>query len=628
MRRASLRWGVLAFVVAAILASAPSAAVAAPASTTSDASPWLGFWVPGATSNMSLLADLESQVGTRAAVVHFYYNDSGNFPADICQRIVDHGSVPLMTFDFYSTGTDGVSVINNGSQDAYIRRFADDAKAFGHEVLFRPFAEMNGNWNSWSGTTTGNTPAAVVAAWKRVHDIFAARGATNVKFVWCPNATSVPDTAANSIASYWPGDSYVDYAAMDGYNWGGAPWTSWQSFSQVFGSAYAKITALTTKPLLIAETASAEDGGNKAAWITDMFKTVPASFPRICGIVWFNENKERDWRIQSSSSSLAAYAAGVASWSRPPASSRVRRIAGSDRYQTAVAVSSSSFSSADTVVVATGLTYPDALAASSLAGALKAPILLVPGTSVPPAVSAEVSRLGARNVVIVGGTASVSGDVERTFAAAGLRVQRIAGADRWATAAALAHATLALTGGSADTVFVVRGDSFADGLSVSAVAYKMRFPVLLVRPQSAPEQTLAALRDLGPAHAVVVGDASAVSGSVEASVRGLVSDVTRLEGGDRYATSVAVASHASAAGWAGAKRVGLAVGTMFSDALAGGAACGEQGGVLLLTRPDALPSETLAFIGDNANAIEGVSIFGGPNSVSTGVEWAVSAVVP
>jgi hypothetical protein len=170
---------------------------------------------------------------------------------------------------------------------------------------------MNGNWYPWGGTVNGNTPAAMVAAWRHIHDIFVSEGATNVKFVWCPNVDSVPNTSANSIASYWPGDGYVDMVGLDGYNFGG---TAWRSFSQTFSSAYAKVTSLTSKPVIVAEIACAGVGGNKPAWISDMFKVIPASFPRIAGIAWFDANKECDWRIESDTASLAAFVAGEKAW--------------------------------------------------------------------------------------------------------------------------------------------------------------------------------------------------------------------------------------------------------------------------------------------------------------------------
>lgn len=275
---------------------------------------WFGFYQSGAPASMDPLLSLESKLGVHAPVVNFFIADSERFPLSRVQSIVDHGSIPLVTLEFWSIdGTGGLESITNGSKDAYLRTFADSAKAFGHEVWLRPFHEMNGNWYPWGGTVNGNSSADVVAAWRHVHEVFQQRGATNVKFVWCVNNDSVPNTTANKLEAYWPGDAYVDSVALDGYNFGTSQsWSSWRSVTSVFGNVYPRVAALTAKPMFIAETASSELGGNKAAWITDLYRQINTNYTRIQGVVWFNTNKETDWRVESSTASLEAYRAAVA----------------------------------------------------------------------------------------------------------------------------------------------------------------------------------------------------------------------------------------------------------------------------------------------------------------------------
>jgi beta-mannanase len=167
---------------------------------------------------------------------------------------------------------------------------------------------MNGNWYPWAAGVNGNTAAQYVAAWQHVHSIFVQHGATNVTWVWCPN---VSYSGSTPISQLYPGDTYVDQVGLDGYNGGTAlNWGGWLSFQQIFGASLSTMGALTTKPVVIGETASAEQGGSKAAWITDMF-TQLRNNPQIVAFTWFNYNKETDWRIQSSKSATAAYAAGV-----------------------------------------------------------------------------------------------------------------------------------------------------------------------------------------------------------------------------------------------------------------------------------------------------------------------------
>jgi beta-mannanase len=127
------------------------------------------------------------------------------------------------------------------------------------------------------------------------------------------NSNSVPDTGVNSIEAYWPGDAYVDYPAIDGYNFGSsASWSRWGSFGSVIDNAYSRIGALTSKPVIIPETGCVEQGGSKAAWIGDMFNSIRTKYTRIAGVCWFNVNDGQDWRVDSTSASQAAFRAQVA----------------------------------------------------------------------------------------------------------------------------------------------------------------------------------------------------------------------------------------------------------------------------------------------------------------------------
>jgi beta-mannanase len=126
--------------------------------------------------------------------------------------------------------------------------------------------------------------------------------------VWSPNVSYPGSTALGGL---FPGDGYVDWTALDGYNRGSTAASGWQSFEQVFGPSIAQVRALSGRPLMLAEIGSAEQGGDKAAWIADYFTRL-ADRPAIRGFVWFNHDKEADWRIQSSRPSRLAYARGVA----------------------------------------------------------------------------------------------------------------------------------------------------------------------------------------------------------------------------------------------------------------------------------------------------------------------------
>ena len=269
---------------------------------------WLGFYDLDVPVNMAPLTALESSIGGHAAVIHFFISDWESFPLSRVQTIAAHGSIPMVSIDFVRTCQDrGVDSIISGEMDQYLHDWAAAAKTYGGVVWIRPFPEMNGNWSCWCGVVGTNTTAKTVAAWKHVHDIFVAEGASNVKFVWNVNSMSIPDNAENAIEKYWPGDDYVDYVSVDGYNWGtSASWSSWSMPAQIFDIPYKQITALTNKPFFIAETASTPVGGDKPAWITDLFKSMATRYPKIVGVCWFNQNKEQDWRMDQNDATLAA----------------------------------------------------------------------------------------------------------------------------------------------------------------------------------------------------------------------------------------------------------------------------------------------------------------------------------
>ncbi len=305
------------------LAFAPRASSAALGGAPPSApSVYYGVYVPGWLTDLSRVAQFEADAGKSAAIVMWYQgwgvtDGSQNFQPVWMDNVRSHGAIPLVTWEpwLYTAGAHqpdyALRRIIAGAFDAYITAWADASKAWGHPYFLRFAAEMNGNWFPWSEQTNGNVAGEYVAAWRRVHDLFVARGATNVTWVWSPN---VEYGGSAPLAGLYPGDAYVDWLGMDGYNWGsGFAGKSWQSFADVFQATYDALTQLSPKPLMIAETASAEVGGDKAAWIADALGTqIPHRFPRIRAVGWFNERKETDWRIESSSAAQAAFTAAVA----------------------------------------------------------------------------------------------------------------------------------------------------------------------------------------------------------------------------------------------------------------------------------------------------------------------------
>jgi beta-mannanase len=267
---------------------------------------------------MAYLAAFESRVGKEVAIVHWFQGwGAANAALDtrLLSAVAGHGSAPMITWEpwDYTKGIDqpgySLATIAAGQHDAYIRSWAQGLARYRGPVLLRFAHEMNLRRYPWSVGVNGNTASDYINAWCHIHAIFVVEGATNVQWVWCPNVAWDAQTA---FASMFPGDAYLHWVALDGYN--NVNWGGWQSFGQIFSSSYTSITALSVKPVMIAETSSGEVGGSKAAWIRDALGTqLPTHFPRVRALLWFNENKEVDWRIESSETARRAFAEAVAS---------------------------------------------------------------------------------------------------------------------------------------------------------------------------------------------------------------------------------------------------------------------------------------------------------------------------
>ncbi|PKQ20806.1 MAG: hypothetical protein CVT66_02920 [Actinobacteria bacterium HGW-Actinobacteria-6] len=319
--------------------------------------------------------------------------------------------------------------------------------------------------------------------------------------------------------------------------------------------------------------------------------------------------------------------------SRTPVWIATSRLAGDDRYKTAVKLSQSAYAddACATVVMATGEDFPDALSASGLAGAYGSPILLTRKSGVSSEVFAELKRLGARKVVLIGGTPTLPTPIATSLTKAGYTVARVAGVNRYATSAAVASEISRLKGSTfAKKAFVARGDLFADALALSPFAYRQGYPVLLTRTENLAPECSAAITSLSISEVYIAGSTSAVSAAVMKSLNALppvTMPVVRLAGANRYATAVAIAEYGIDFWWGTASYAGIATGTNFPDALGGGAVTGSKGGVMLLTDPKTLSSPTSAFLKSNARDVKSSQIYGGISAVSDDVRSQVDGVL-
>jgi len=265
----------------------------------------------GAFVGTGTIPQLETTLGRKLTISHNFYGWTDDYTAWVRSTLMS-GYIPLVTWEAWTGGSVGIPLddIINGAHDSMIRTRAQACAAIGQKFFLRWGHEMNGNWYPWDGSHNGASTAATakyIAAYRHIHDLFVSAGATNALWVFAPNVDSVPGDAWNQWSNYYPGDSYVDWMAFDGYNWGTVQTgSSWRTFASITSTIYAGLAAK-GKPIMIPETASTEMGGDKAAWITAILPALKTSFPAIKAFVWFHMNKETDWRIDSSTQSRDAF---------------------------------------------------------------------------------------------------------------------------------------------------------------------------------------------------------------------------------------------------------------------------------------------------------------------------------
>jgi mannan endo-1,4-beta-mannosidase len=257
----------------------------------------------------------EAAAGKKVAIVHW----AMNWPP--WQRDFDYW---LPTFDLVrragainavEMGTRHVPLrdIANGRYDGPLATWMRQAAAWQHPFFLILDSEMNGTWKPYSIGRNGNTARDFVRMWRRVHDIARREGATNITWVWTVNID--PTNQFTPYEQLYPGESYVDWTGLNGFNGEGDA-----SFSWLFSTSYASLLQVApTKPIVITETGSVEGGIGKAAWIRDAFSDqLPQNFPQIRAVLWFNwrirsGGRWRDYEIESSRSAQLAFEGAIAS---------------------------------------------------------------------------------------------------------------------------------------------------------------------------------------------------------------------------------------------------------------------------------------------------------------------------
>ncbi|MCA9861043.1 MAG: hypothetical protein KC438_15040, partial [Thermomicrobiales bacterium] len=346
-RRGLLQAGAGGLLTALAGSSAPGAAASvARQATVEDGAPVaVGFYIPDAVYDYATISRFAAEIRRWPAYLVWYEGWSdGDFDEENMEtlhRLDGWGFVPVIAWDpFDPLGPPidqpayKLSNVLRGDFDDYIDSWAEGLAKFNKRVFLNFAHEMNGNWYPWGIGVNGNQPGEFIAVWRYVHDRFAAAGASNVLWVHTPNELyeDVPAT----IEQVYPGDEYVDWFGMNGFNWGeDIHWEScdcqsaWRTFREIFDTTYRQLVALADKPIMIGEFASSEVGGNKADWITTAYlDDIPNLYPRIRAVAWFNKvatgldtvapgvveptTTSVDWRVTSSPEALAAFVEAVA----------------------------------------------------------------------------------------------------------------------------------------------------------------------------------------------------------------------------------------------------------------------------------------------------------------------------
>ncbi|WP_017381907.1 cell wall-binding repeat-containing protein [Paenisporosarcina sp. TG-14] len=255
------------------------------------------------------------------------------------------------------------------------------------------------------------------------------------------------------------------------------------------------------------------------------------------------------------------------------------RIAGKDRYETSLEISREGWENgeAQTVVVATGSDFPDALAATPLASSYMSPLLLSRKDSLPSGFANELKRLGTKHVILVGGTVALSDNVKKQIQILGITTERISGKTRYETAVNIAKEV-----GVTDTLYVATGANFADSLSISSLAGYYEDPILLVPPTGIPTVVSDFIKANPVDLSLIIGGEKAVPSSVE----DLFADPIRISGQTRYDTNKAFNDFALESGlMEDPSLMFIATGTNYPDALSGSAFASLFPSPIVLTAP-------------------------------------------
>lgn len=240
------------------------------------------------------IQQFQADFGKKPYLVMVFVDWENFVDNEVVNDVYSMESVLLVTWEpWYAIKREGINydTILSGSMDSYIKNFAGELKLINKPVFLRFAHEMNGNWYPWSASKIG--ARKYIAVYRYIRNIFDELNADNVKWIFSINWEDIPKE--NSYMKCYPGNDYIDFIGIDGYNWGNSKsWSRWISFKNIFNKRCKEAAAYFKKPIIISEFGSTSSGGDKARWIREAMAEIK-NMKEIKGFVLFNVNKETDW---------------------------------------------------------------------------------------------------------------------------------------------------------------------------------------------------------------------------------------------------------------------------------------------------------------------------------------------
>lgn len=290
----------------------------------------LGAWTEGffdpstQTVHPEKLQQFEQLTHKKVSIAHFYRGWEALADPKLVTQIDmlrKNGWEPMLNVNpyfFSQCSANNLSLykaIANGNCDAFLHKAGKNLHEVKQPFYFLFAWEMNNPQLAWSVPTSGSSSDDFMATWRHINAIFKQEKVTNAIWVFCPNTQGGKSISYDKI---YPGNNYVDWIGLDGYNWGTTQsWSHWQSFSEVFTASYNHLVNIAPdKPMVIAEVNTTDQGGDKSAWYTDMFtQQIPYNFPKIQAVVIYNEDRSQqeqvNWKVDVTSNTLHAFSSAV-----------------------------------------------------------------------------------------------------------------------------------------------------------------------------------------------------------------------------------------------------------------------------------------------------------------------------